>query len=210
MLKKLFLIILLFGISPNVFPLEPPLTQFAKIRTDAQLQSQVRAIVRVGIDRAFGKNSPLPELLDPFFKKQIPIFVTVKKKDEVRGCMGSLKPKKSSLAEEIEQNLILAFSKDPRHRPIAETELNQLEIFITAVGTPLRITRVEEISPAHDGAMIRRGNKEAILLPGEAKTQRYLVAALRSKAGIKKNETFQLYRVPSVTFSVLVNAMPTP
>jgi len=178
------------------------LQRFQTIRSDPRLQAQLAQIVDTAVRRALGKEAALPEGLDPVFQRPMGVFVTAKRGDEVRGCMGSLQPKQGSLAEEIVKNLDLAFTRDPRHRPIRQEELPGMEIYLSAVGDPQPVFRWDALSPARDGILLKSGSKEAVVLPGEAKTLRYLLAFAKAKAGIRRGEAYQLYRLPAEVLSV--------
>jgi len=176
-----------------------------QIRSDPKLRFQLQELVKVAITQAFGESAKLPKDLDPIFQKPLPLFVTAKKSGEVRGCMGNLKPKRGSLAQEILTNLRLAFFQDPRHRSIREDEISGMEIYLTAVGDPVLIRDFSAINPARDAVLVRHGNKEGVVLPGEAKTLSYLLAFAKAKAGIKKGEPFQVYRIPTQTMKVVMS-----
>lgn len=175
---------------------EDPLSRLRAIRSSPQLRAQLAAVVDVAVRRAFGEAVAMPEGLDSVFLGPMGVFVTAKRGEEVRGCMGSLAPKKSSLAEEIAANLQLAFFRDLRHRPILREELAGMKIYLSATGAPLPIERWGSVSPARDAILLKSGAKEAVVLPGEARTQRYLLAFAKAKAGVKKGEAFRLYRLP--------------
>jgi len=185
------------------------LVRFEKIRSDPQLKSQLEGMVRRAVQSAFGDRAglkPAPtEGIDPLLRDPFPAFITAKKGEKVRGCMGSLETRTSSLETEIQKNLKLAFTQDPRHPPIQKDELVGMEIFITAVGTPKAVQRLSQISPARDGLLIRSGNREAVVLPGEAKTTRYLLAFARAKAGIKRGVSYQVFQLPTATMSMMIN-----
>jgi AMMECR1 domain-containing protein len=170
-----------------------------KIRTSPELKQQlqdwVQAVVKEWETGSEIKALPSP----PLFRQSLAIFVTAKKEGKVRGCMGTLSPRQKNMAEEIRANLKLAFTQDPWHRPIQKDEIQGMEIYISALGTPRLLSAPYQINPARDAILIRSGSKEAVALPGEAKTLRYLVAFLRSKAGIRKTESYQLYRMDSET-----------
>lgn len=200
-LRNYFLLALVFLIFYFYSPLlsASRLNVFKEIQRNENLQEEIRKIVLIAIKKTYGEKVELPKNLSPFFKKRIPIFITAKKGDEIRGCMGSLKPQKSSLKEEIITNVSLAFTRDLRHKPIQKSELNGMEIYLTAIGNIRLIKSLDSISPIEDAVLIRSKNKEAVVLPGEAKTQRYLIAFLKAKAGIKQKEPFQLYKVETTT-----------
>jgi AMMECR1 domain-containing protein len=221
--KKIRFIIVFFifvgvGLKPALtLSQDPALLRFERIRSTPRIKSQLEKMVQDAVVVVFEGRAglkPAPTILvDPFLRGPLPLFITARKGERVRGCMGSLEAKTSSLAEEIERNLKLAFTKDPRHPSIERSEIAGMEIFITVVGRPRPVQRWEDLSPARDGILIRSGMKEAVVLPGEAKTTRYLLAFAKAKAGIKRGESFQLYRVPSLTWSMVLRDdlfSPTP
>jgi len=201
-----FLIFIMFfingALSTGWTQTDTSLRSFENIRHQPRLMAQLEQIIQLGIQKAFGKSIALPNDLQPIFKKSLAVFVTVKKNGEVRACMGSLRPQQENLAKEIVANLKLAFFEDPRHRPVQEQEIDDLEFYITAVGRPVLIKRVDRLNPARDAVLLRYGKKEGVVLPGEAKTMSYLIKFARAKAGIKKGEPFQVYRIPAVTQKV--------
>lgn len=184
------------------FPLraqeEEGLRRFRQIRGDPALSAQLDAILEIAMQRAWGENIAWPAKSDPVFEQPLGVFVTLKRKDEVRGCMGSLKPRKSSLREEIATNLKAAMTQDPRHRRVEKSELEGMDIYLTTAGAPQPVPRFDALSPMHDAILLKSGAKEAVVLPGEAKTLRYLLAFAKAKAGVRKGETFQIYRLPVV------------
>lgn len=200
-MKKLFLVLITFH---SLFFFFPVLAQspFQDLQTSSRLQAQLQRIVQTAVERNFNNPESLPDPLDPFFLKPLPVFVTAKKNGVVRGCMGSLRPRASHLAEEIQINLERAFSQDLWHRPIRKDEVPGMEIYISTVGNPQPVLQMGQLIPERDGVLIRSGSKEAVLLPGEARTQRYMLAFLKAKAGIRKGEPYQLYRLPTWSFKV--------
>jgi uncharacterized protein len=66
-----------------------------------------------------GKQSEAEE-----FKKQAACFVTLKKNNELRGCIGSIIPHRS-LSEDIKMNGRNAAFEDPRFRPLTPEELTE-------------------------------------------------------------------------------------
>ncbi|HKX12666.1 MAG TPA: AMMECR1 domain-containing protein, partial [bacterium] len=180
---------------------EEGLRRFRQIRGDPVLSGQLSQIVAVAMQRAWGGSVPWPEKTDPVFEQPLGVFVTLKRNEEIRGCMGSLKARKSSFREEIAANLKAALSQDPRHRRVEKSELEGMEIYLTTAGTPQAVERFDALSPRHDAILLKSGAKEAVVLPGEARTLRYLLAFAKAKAGVKKGETYVVYRLPVVVLS---------
>lgn len=173
---------------------------FQEIKQKPLLQEQLKAWVAYSIAKNY-QDKATPPYLSPVFQEKAPVFVTIKKLDKTIGCVGNLQVKKESFAQEILVNLHLAFSRDPRHVPIPKNQAKDLEIFISTVTQKERVNSLNEISLASDGVLLKQGNREAVALPGEAKTKRYLLAFLKAKSGVLKNKPYQLYRLEVKTLS---------
>ncbi len=175
---------------------------FKQIYTDPKIQKELKALVYWSIQEAFSKNNlPRPQLSN-FFKQSLPIFITLKKEGEVRGCMGALRPQQGDLAGEISHFVDRALFYDPWHRRVSVAELEGMEVYMTAVGHPIPVRNISELSPVHDAVYLRQGSKGAVVLPGEAKTQRYLLALLKTKAGVNVERPYQLFRLPSLSVGI--------
>ena len=106
------------------------------------------------------KNTP-QELLEN--KKGV--FVTIYEFGELRGCIGTFMPTKSSIAKEIIDNAILSATEDYRFNPIEKNELNNLEIKVDVLNTPEKINNKDELDPKKYGIIITQYNKRGLLLP---------------------------------------------
>jgi hypothetical protein len=175
---------------------------FDEISQNSQYQIKLKKIIQLSIAHNFGMGEPLPKQLPAPFEKPMGLFVTATKDGKVLGCMGTLQPQQPRLAEEILFNLQKTFSQDPRHRPISQNQLKDIEIVLTAVASPERVATIDTLNPARDSILLRHGSKEAVVLAGEARTLRYMLALAKSKAGIKKNEPFQVYRLATRILSI--------
>src|SRR2546428_12098268 len=67
------------------------------------------------------------------------VFVSLKKRGELRGCIGTIEPAHENLAVEIIENAISAATKDPRFRSVEEEELPQLVVSVDILSTPERV-----------------------------------------------------------------------
>ncbi len=175
-----------------------------KIRQSPELQKQLQVWLMQTIQIWQGENIKLHYPADSLFQKPLAVFVTAKKNGEVRGCVGTLLPREKSLADEILKNLKMAFSQDPRHRPIQKDEVPGMEIYISALSSPKLLSKPYQINPARDAILMRSGSKEALALPGEAKTLRYLIAFLKAKAGLRNPDPYLLYRLQSESVGVIM------
>lgn len=112
------------------------------------------------------KNDPVPEIQsdDPVLGEKRGAFVTIKKKGQLRGCIGYIHAVKDLGTAVKEMARAAAFS-DPRFPPVTEGELQQLSFEISVL-TPLReIDNVEEITVGVHGVYMVRGPYSGLLLP---------------------------------------------
>ena len=101
--------------------------QTAPLLTEDQGQILVRLAratiaARLGISAAAGRVISAADLADPAFQEQRGTFVTLKIRDQLRGCMGCLTPSETIL-EGIKRNAINAAFQDPRFPALTEPEL---------------------------------------------------------------------------------------
>lgn len=123
---------------------------------------------------------------------------------ELRGCIGTFEPEKNTLAEEVVANAIKAATRDPRFRPLSESELPTLRYSVDVLGT-LEPARFEELDPAVFGLMVvdRTGVRRGLLLPNieGINTADRQVSVAAGKAGIQPDEPLRLYRFRTRRFS---------
>jgi AmmeMemoRadiSam system protein B/AmmeMemoRadiSam system protein A len=91
-------------------------------------------------------------------------FVTLKKKGDLRGCIGFIEPV-ATLWETVIRTAIYAASEDPRFTPVTPEELKELEYEISVL-TPLkRIDDPKSVQVGKHGLVIAMGRNRGILLP---------------------------------------------
>jgi uncharacterized protein len=94
------------------------------------------------------------------------VFVTVKRRGALRGCLGTLECRRG-LADEIVRYAADAASEDPRFPPVGPDELPELAVEVSVLG-PL-----ESIDPAdpeaivigRHGLVVEQGARKGLLLP---------------------------------------------
>lgn len=111
-------------------------------------------------------------------------FVTLKKKGELRGCIGFIEPL-FPLYEAVARAAIYAATEDPRFKPATEDELRELEIEISVL-TPLqKIENPRLIQVGKHGLLIARGQNKGLLLPQVAIEQKWDRETFLSQACLK-------------------------
>jgi AmmeMemoRadiSam system protein A len=159
-------------------------SSFVKLAVDA-----VRSYVVTG--ETLRVPDPIPEDM----QCQAGVFVSIKKRGRLRGCIGTFAPTEPTVAHEIIANAIKSASSDPRFPPIAAFELEDLTISVDVLGEP-EACEESELDPSHFGVIVESGWKRGLLLPdleGVDTVEQQLDIA-RSKAGILPHESMRLFR----------------
>ena len=143
-----------------------------------------------------------PELSnDPFYEKELGLFVTLHMHGALRGCIGYIqgfKPLKNALFEMADA----AAFQDPRFLPLIESELDDIDIEISILSELTEIADFHDIVIGVDGILLKHGYKQAVFLPQVAPEQGWdldtTLKHLSRKAGLLPNA----YKDPKTTFEV--------
>jgi AmmeMemoRadiSam system protein A len=91
-------------------------------------------------------------------------FVTLKEKGQLRGCIGYIAPMKP-LCLTVRDVAAAAALEDPRFRPVEFRELPLLAYEVSVLSPLRRVTDIKQIKVGEHGLVMRRGDKEGLLLP---------------------------------------------
>jgi MEMO1 family protein len=130
------------------------------------------------------------------------VFVSLKIRGHLRGCIGTIAPTKESIAEEIINNAISSGTMDPRFETVVEEELHMIKYSVDVLGKPERIMTLEELDVKRYGVIVTSGYKRGLLLPdleGVDNPAEQVNIALR-KAGIRDTEEFELERFEVIRY----------
>lgn len=97
-------------------------------------------------------------------QKPLGVFVTLKKHEQLRGCIGYIKPV-APLGEAVSRMAISASTQDPRFQPVSADELKDIEIEITVLSELTRVTDINKIEVGIHGLYIVKGYYSGLLLP---------------------------------------------
>ncbi len=124
------------------------------------------------------------------------VFVSIKKKGELRGCIGTFHPTMENVAHEIIQNAVSAATQDPRFPPVTSAEIDELEYSVDVLSEPEKISGKDELDPRKYGVIVKRDECRGLLLPDlegvDTSEEQIRIAAM--KAGISSAEGMELYR----------------
>lgn len=145
--------------------------------------------------------------IDPPDEVSVPgkagVFVSIKKHNQLRGCIGTLLPVTDSVSREVVENAVSAATRDPRFPPITAEELDELEISVDVLSSPEPVADTTSLDPSRFGVIVRSGGRTGVLLPdleGIEKAEDQ-VAIARRKAGISEKEPVELFRFRVVRYT---------
>ena len=136
------------------------------------------------------------EKLPDVLKKKAGVFVTLKKNDNLRGCMGTFRPVQKNAAYEIISNAMTAAENDPRFPEVEKEELNEIQISVDILSEPEQVRDKSELDPKKYGILVKGGHQTGLLLPdleGIDTVEKQLKVAKR-KAGLREDAKIEIYR----------------
>ncbi|MFQ5937176.1 MAG: AmmeMemoRadiSam system protein A [Acidiferrobacterales bacterium] len=145
-------------------------------RPDQGLSSQDRGtllqLARASIETGLrgGKLQVDPAGHSSSLQRQGASFVTVKISDELRGCIGSIEPRRV-LVIDVVRNAYSAAFHDPRFPALTEEEYLQLDVHISVLSRPepmmfsSEADLIQQLRPGTDGLILEEGTCRATYLP---------------------------------------------
>ena len=109
-------------------------------------------------------------LRDPELEKLAAAFVTLKYREELRGCVGYTHPL-YPLHQMISRCARSAASEDHRFQPVQRGELSELRISISVLSSLERVDNLENIVVGRDGLLVVESERRGLLLPQVAPEQ---------------------------------------
>lgn len=136
------------------------------------------------------KMVPLPRLSSAILREPRGVFVTLKKRGDLRGCIGHMVGDRP-LAEQVGAMALQSAFEDPRFSPVTLPEMHDIEIEISAL-TPMKpVSGPNDIVVGRDGVLLRKAGRTAVFLPQVAPEQGWgreeMLSHLSQKAGLPSN-----------------------
>jgi AmmeMemoRadiSam system protein A len=94
------------------------------------------------------------------------VFVTIKRRGELRGCLGTLQCR-AGLAEEVARCARDSASEDPRFPRVARAELPDLTLEVSVLGPlePIDPREPDAVVVGRHGLVVEDGRRRGLLLP---------------------------------------------
>ncbi|MEA3410873.1 MAG: AmmeMemoRadiSam system protein A [Pseudomonadota bacterium] len=152
-----------------------------------------------------------PEDFDPELRVPRASFVTLHRRGDLRGCIGSLEATRPLVTDVCENARAAAFS-DPRFPQLAAGEFDQLSISISVLSPPVDIDfqdeadLISQLRPAIDGVVLRDGALRGTFLPSVWESlpdPASFLSHLKQKAGLPADhwsDTLKAYRYTTESF----------
>ena len=137
-----------------------------------------------------------PKELTPEMTVKAGVFVCIKKRGNLRGCIGTFLPCTENVAHEIIKNAMSTATQDPRFEPVTEDELDDLEYSVDVLSPPEKVSDVSELDPKKYGVIVVHGSRKGLLLPdldGVDSVEEQLRIA-KMKAWINPEEKVEIFR----------------
>jgi AmmeMemoRadiSam system protein B/AmmeMemoRadiSam system protein A len=143
-----------------------------------------------------GKKPDPPKSLTPEMKQQAGVFVSIHKKGNLRGCIGTFEAQQKNVAEEVIANAISSATRDPRFSPVGAKELKDLDYSVDVLTVPVPVEDESQLDPKKYGVIVEAGWRRGLLLPDleGVDTVDYQIDICRQKGGINPDEPVKLYR----------------
>lgn len=118
------------------------------------------------------------------------VFVSLKKRGELRGCIGTFLPVSASIYQEIVRNAIAAATEDPRFPRVGAEELEAISYSVDVLSEPEKVESISDLDPKKYGVIVSRGHMRGLLLPDleGVDTVEEQLRITKMKAGISPNE----------------------
>jgi AmmeMemoRadiSam system protein A len=155
-----------------------------------------------------GKQIDPPDELSPEMQLQAGAFVTIHRQGQLRGCIGTIEPRRENVTEEVIHNAISAATLDPRFSPVRPDELEELEIKVDVLSEPEPIDSEDELDTKRYGLIVQSlsdPRKRGLLLPnleGIDTVEKQVYWTRRHKAQITDpDEPVQMFRFEVIRYT---------
>jgi AmmeMemoRadiSam system protein A len=132
---------------------------------DASQKQLLLQIAREALEACVrGEPEPELDLTDPKLMEPRGCFVTLTLDEELRGCIGYVRPVKS-LCRAVSYMACQAALHDPRFDPVTPAEAGKIRLEISVLSPMVKLHEPTEVQVGLHGLMIVKGAASGLLLP---------------------------------------------
>jgi hypothetical protein len=125
------------------------------------------AAARGSLEQALRGAAPPPAIRveeHPELGRASGVFVTLRRRGELRGCIGRIESEEP-LASTVPVVALDAALRDPRFPPVTAAELPSLRVEVSVLTPPARVAAVRDIVAGRDGVILESGGRRGLFLP---------------------------------------------
>lgn len=165
-----------------------------------ELGPQVVELARRSVETFLKEKRTLvpPEYISGRLAERAGVFVSIKKRNgELRGCVGTVTPTRSTIAEEIIYNAVAAATQDSRFAPVRLEEMDELTFSVDILSPLEPVSGPGELDPKRYGVMVEsKDGRRGLLLPDlpGIDTAEQQVALAMKKAQLGPGTPVKYYR----------------
>jgi AmmeMemoRadiSam system protein A len=124
----------------------------------------LKKVAREAIEGVLFQKEKVPREVPEILREKMGAFVTLRKRKDLRGCIGYIKGV-LPLYQTVEEMAIQAAFHDPRFGPLSKEEWDAIDIEISVLSPLRKIKDVGEIEVGVHGILIEQGFCSGLLLP---------------------------------------------
>jgi AmmeMemoRadiSam system protein A len=151
-------------------------------------------IARESLAEALGSGGASGDHDEPWLREPGATFVTLRRRGELRGCVGSILAWRP-LLEDVRRNARASAFHDTRFRPVEPEELAEISVEVSLLSPPEPLAAVSEaealrrLRPGVDGVIFEYGEHRGTFLPQvweQLPDPRDFLDHLKAKAGLPR------------------------
>jgi len=132
--------------------------------TEAEKKTLINIVKKTIECKLTGKKVPEFNIDSEVLKEKKGAFVTLRKNENLRGCIGYIEARKP-LYKTVSEMAIAAAFNDPRFPPLKSDELKDMTLEISVLSPLKKIDDINEIEVGVHGLYITKGFHSGLLLP---------------------------------------------
>jgi AmmeMemoRadiSam system protein A len=134
--------------------------------------------------------------MPPELNERAGVFVCLKIRGNLRGCIGTFQATEPTIARETVRNAISAATCDPRFPCLRTAELDAIEYTVDVLTPPEKVRDKSELDPRRYGVIVQSRGRRGLLLPDleGVDTVDYQISIAMQKAGIPPGADVELSR----------------
>ena len=137
----------------------------------------------------------------PNLKINAGAFVTLRIKNELRGCIGFI-TSENALFETVCEVAKHAATQDPRFPALTQKEFNLIDMEISVLSPLKKISEYEEIKIGEHGLLVEEGYHRGLLLPQVATENNYSIQQFLSSVCVKAGLSPDLWQRKKLNLKV--------